>query len=91
MHICWICKNKCLSQNTICNCKNEISFVHENCLIKWIIASNNLKCRFCNSNYKLSNINVIFLYTIKIKLLIVKIWNEIEVISQIMLDDHIIF
>jgi len=91
MHICWICKNKCLSKNTICNCKNEISFVHENCLIKWIMESNNLKCRFCNSNYKLSNINVIFLYTIKIKLLIVKIWNELEINSEFMLDDHIFF
>lgn len=51
---CWICKEKTEKSN-LCSCNNDFSYCHYKCIEKYVSYSNNYKCIFCNSNYKLSH------------------------------------
>lgn len=50
---CWICRESC-SQTNLCNCNNDFSYCHQECLKKWIMISNKTKCNMCNTYYKFS-------------------------------------
>ena len=34
-----------------CACKGSLSFVHESCLVKWLLQKNIRKCELCNSSF----------------------------------------
>lgn len=91
MHTCWICSKPCLSTNTICKCKNEISYVHNECVIKWIAISGNSKCQFCNSNYIFSTKDSMYYFLLKVKYLFCKFCYEMTELSEFMLENHLIF
>jgi len=48
---CWICREECNKTN-LCNCNNDFSYCHKECLKKWITISNKTKCDMCKSYYK---------------------------------------
>jgi hypothetical protein len=62
---CWICR-QISNKTNLCNCDNDYSYCHSYCLDKWIESSSNIKCKFCNSNYKLSYYYYINKYIFKI-------------------------
>jgi hypothetical protein len=37
--------------NNPCNCKGSMSFVHESCLIQWLMAKNIRKCELCHAEF----------------------------------------
>ena len=34
-----------------CACKGSLSFVHESCLVKWLLQKNIRKCELCHTNF----------------------------------------
>ena len=49
---CWICKDLTIKTN-LCDCDNDFSYCHSDCLNKWVICSSNYKCKFCDVILKL--------------------------------------
>ena len=49
---CWICKDLTIKTN-LCDCDNDFSYCHSDCLNKWVICSSNYKCNFCDGNFKI--------------------------------------
>ena len=51
---CWICfGTENLSSVEVCYCKGNDSYVHNDCLLKWICSSGKTKCCKCNCEYNI--------------------------------------
>ena len=44
---CWICKEIVERHIRFCDCNGYISYVHKECLNKWLITSQKTRCDFC--------------------------------------------
>ena len=91
MSECWLCRKECSKKTTLCNCIGDMSLIHDNCLIEWIIESKSCKCKFCKTEYKFSNLNLFIFYYLVFCKRLGQFWNFLDEIGQIMIDNHIIF
>ncbi|KAI5181212.1 hypothetical protein NEOKW01_1431 [Nematocida sp. AWRm80] len=41
-----------------CRCKGNLKYVHESCMLRWILKSGNQTCEFCRSRIKLKKLSV---------------------------------
>jgi len=62
MNKCWICFDDVFAPTNMCECESKYAYVHNECLEKWIVSSNNMNCKFCKTEYKLSIINRFYNY-----------------------------
>ena len=52
-NLCRICYNEVKNPIQYCLCKDAVSIVHEECLIKWITMQNIEKCEICNGEFNI--------------------------------------
>ncbi|CAG5094221.1 Oidioi.mRNA.OKI2018_I69.XSR.g13361.t1.cds [Oikopleura dioica] len=52
-NICRFCMNPGDNLIVPCNCKGSMKFVHNSCLIKWIIHSDKKQCEICKYEYQI--------------------------------------
>ena len=63
--ICWICHQECPKTN-LCNCNNDFSYCHYECLECWIKTSNKNTCIMCKSYYKFPTFFIIKVFILNI-------------------------
>lgn len=59
---CWICREEC--ENICCDCNGEFKYGHNYCVGVYSILNYKKKCRFCDKNYKVNILYIIFFYFI---------------------------
>lgn len=91
MYNCWICFDPIRTTQKLCKCSNDYSHVHKKCIEKWVLYNGNMKCKFCNNNYKISN-------TIYCRYLMYKFINKIKYyynifddFNEFILDNRLIY
>lgn len=89
MSKCWLCYEEKPKLDMVCNCKNGLQFAHQNCIIKWIYASKEKKCRFCNTEYKIDNISNTKLNYYKFKEIVIKFYEIYKEFSDYCLENQL--
>ena len=90
MYNCWICFDPINTQK-LCNCRNDYSYAHKKCIEKWVLYNNNINCKFCNNNYKISNI-IYYRYIINKFIDRIKyFYNIFNAYSEYMLENRLFY
>ena len=87
---CWVCCESCTTKNSLCKCDKDISYVHDNCLIYWIIFSQKNRCVYCGSRYKYSFRNFLYYSYCKMSIFTNQLLDTMDEFGEFLLENHIV-